>query len=273
MTHHPRVIQVSDTHLGASNSERELASLNAWRAFSHRVSADPPDLVVITGDLVLDQPDSANDRAFVHELITTAGFTVRVVPGNHDVGDHAVRGGLPADWHGAVVTDQRVQQWEEVWGASHWATELGAWDLIGLNAQVLGSGTAAESEQWEWLDEYARTRDERRHAIVFMHEPLAAPTAVDAAEPWMCVPSTAGEKLSRLFTRMNVDLIAAGHTHRFHQWVAAGLEQLTAPSLVSAIPVRDDMIQPVGDKAPGWVGFELCDAALGVRHITLTSDR
>ena len=58
-----RVVQLSDTHL---SGERAYGAAN-FDAAVRAVNADPPDLVVATGDLALDQPDNAGDRAFARE--------------------------------------------------------------------------------------------------------------------------------------------------------------------------------------------------------------
>src|SRR5689334_7658922 len=79
-----RVTQLSDTHLSASRPW----SVPNFEAVVRHVEAHPPDLVVNTGDLVLDDPDDDDDAAYAQELHGSIGPAVLVIPGNHDVGDN-----------------------------------------------------------------------------------------------------------------------------------------------------------------------------------------
>jgi 3',5'-cyclic AMP phosphodiesterase CpdA len=260
-------VHVSDLHLGAAGgSERQRAATAAWAEFAAGIAEDPPELVVVTGDIVVLDPDDAPDHAFAHGLLRDLGVRVRTVPGNHDVGDHPTRGGLPADWHGAPVTDGRVRQWERVWGAGHWSDTLAGRRLLGLNSQLFGTGVDAEQRQWEWLTSLAEAGAPHAPAVLFIHEPIRIPGPSTIADPWTSIPDSAVDRLCALLHRLNVQLIAAGHTHRFLKCDVEGIEQVTAPSLVAPIPVRSDMLQPPGAEAPGWVELSLGPHRIDVRH-------
>lgn len=267
-----RVIQVSDLHLGsaAGQARRREADI-AWTQFIDRVRTDPPDLVVVTGDIVVDDPDSLGDHLYARRRVAQLDVQTIVLPGNHDVGDHHVRDGLPADWHGARVSAARVSQWEKLWGPSYQIRELSDWTLIGLNSQLFGSDLLQEQLQWDWLLNNALPRAKGRRCAVFLHEalhlrPEYQPTA--PANGWMSIPKKQSESLTDLLSSADIDLIASGHTHRFAQWRLGGLRAVNAPGLVGPIPVRSTMTQPCGSTAPGWVELTFRDAAIEIRHVS-----
>ena len=86
-----RIVQISDTHLSAAGGVPP-----PWPAAM--AGADPPDLVVHSGDIVYEDPDDVADREFARRLHEIASDLV-VIPGNHDVGfygeDRAGLGGWP----------------------------------------------------------------------------------------------------------------------------------------------------------------------------------
>ena len=78
-----RIVQLSDTHLSARQGvPAQWPSTLAW------LRADPPALVVHSGDIVLEDPDDAADRDFARRLLAAIPSDVVVIPGNHDVGDY-----------------------------------------------------------------------------------------------------------------------------------------------------------------------------------------
>ncbi|WP_051701488.1 metallophosphoesterase family protein [Mycetocola saprophilus] len=266
----PTLFHVSDPHLGHSGGDRRAhAAETAWAHLHASVSRDRPDLVIITGDLVVDDPDDPTDRALAHARITALDAPVLVVPGNHDVGDHAIRAGLPADWHGTLVSEARVLAWEALWGPSFWMRELEGWVLLGINAQILGSGLPAERRQWEWLERVALPAVSARPLLVFSHESLDARPETrreSAAESdsWMSIPSAASSRLAALLAPYRPVAVCAGHTHRHLDWTVSGFRGITAPSLTGAIPERSDMTAALGDQRPGWLRYTLENGALRV---------
>ena len=61
-----RVVQISDTHLSPTRAYAvpNVRAILAWLA------ADPPDLVVHTGDVTADDPDDAGEADFARQLLT-----------------------------------------------------------------------------------------------------------------------------------------------------------------------------------------------------------
>ncbi|NYI71301.1 3',5'-cyclic AMP phosphodiesterase CpdA [Naumannella cuiyingiana] len=254
------ILQVSDPHLGASGGpERAELGRRHWAAFAERVSADPPALVVVSGDIVVDDPDDEADQAEAATAVASLGVPTLVLPGNHDVGDHQLRRGLPADWHGKLVTAERVAAWEARWGPSFRSLQLGSWTIIGINAQVLGSGTPREAEQWDWLERTALAAGDPRPKLVFLHESLGPRPEDTGNDSWLSVPTAPGHRLAALIRDANVALVAAGHTHKYLAWSGDGIAQVTAPSLAGPILVRPDMTAASGDPDAGWLDHTLHD--------------
>ena len=80
-TERVRVIQLSDTHLAAATGiPASLQSLLAG------INANPPDLVVHTGDVVWFDPDDTLDRSFARLALSKLTCRMLAIPGNHDVG-------------------------------------------------------------------------------------------------------------------------------------------------------------------------------------------
>ena len=138
-----RIVQISDTHLSHlggptnDNLERLIPFVNDQLR---------PDLVVHSGDVLIADPDSAADRAAARELLSGITAPLRVVPGNHDVGE-------PGDepWGGLGTTSARVAAFAGAFGPDHWL-ELGDYAVIGLNSEVLSTGLPEEQAQWDWLE-------------------------------------------------------------------------------------------------------------------------
>ena len=102
-----RIIQFSDTHIshlggvGYANAERLVDYLNEVAA---------PELAINTGDVVILDPDAADDRDAAIRIHERIQAPLRVLPGNHDVGECA-----RDPWRGLGVTSERVQAFRSAW--------------------------------------------------------------------------------------------------------------------------------------------------------------
>lgn len=182
-----RVVQFSDTHISHRGGvPRSLQGL------LDQVAADPPDLLVLTGDLVLEDPDDEADRAFAHAVLSAAPSPVLAIPGNHDIGFYG------EDAH----RDRRVAAFCEVWGSDRFAVDVAGWRLVGANAYLLGT-----PEHDEWLREQATSG---RPTAVFVHQPQTGGEPVDGWE----TPPTVREAFDVATAGGDVRLIASGHRHR-----------------------------------------------------------
>ncbi|OLT14323.1 hypothetical protein BJF78_02400 [Pseudonocardia sp. CNS-139] len=271
-----RVAHVTDTHLAADAADgRSAAGRAGWEAVAAALALDPPDLVVHTGDLVLGDPDTAADHTHARRLLAGLPCPVLVVPGNHDVGDHADRPDLPAAWLGKPVTEARCRRFREVWGGDRWAVRRAGWLLVGLNSLVLGSGLPSEAAQRDWLAAVLGAWP--GPAAVFLHEPLVLdPDAGCAArETWAMPPVDARLRLLDALGAgpAAVVLVASGHLHRFRDVAAAGRRHVTAPSTAYPIVPQPGMPQPAGDPRPGYVRYDLRpDGTVAVTPLVLAAE-
>src|SRR4026209_2118491 len=58
-----------------------------------------------------------------------------------------------------------------LFGPDYWALEADPWLVLGLDAQLFGSAVEQETEQWEWLGDFA-ARAGKRPVVVMLHKPL-----------------------------------------------------------------------------------------------------
>jgi 3',5'-cyclic AMP phosphodiesterase CpdA len=175
-----RIIQFSDTHishrggLGHDNAERLAGYLN---------EVARPDLVINSGDVVIIDPDDEADRAAALRLHQRIEAPLRVIPGNHDVGE-----GADDPWRGIKVSSERVRAFRQAWGSDRFVVhgeagcDADGWAFVGINSELCGSGLPEEDEQWAWLEDMAASLA-GRPVMLFLHKPLlidagSGPTAV-----------------------------------------------------------------------------------------------
>ncbi len=173
-----RVVQLSDLHLGPVDHEINAAmNRRAWdnaRQVAARLNAraDAESLViVITGDLTDNGHRFPAEYGPAGEWLATLPGTVRVVPGNHDVGNFATAP-MPSN-NRELICATNLEQWRETWGDDHWAHAADGHRLVGINSMLLGSGLDAEAAQWSWLEAQLDEADGAGEGVwVFQHAPL-----------------------------------------------------------------------------------------------------
>jgi len=216
-----RVVQLSDTHLSRRRAVPETVT---W--LLDRINDDPPDLVVVTGDIVEHDPDDDADRAFAHDVLTNVPCRVVAIPGNHDIGFYDE----PA------ARDRRVAAFAETWGGDRFSIDVAGWRLVGANAYLLG-----ETDHDDWLHD-AVTAD--LPVAVFIHQPVGG----DPADGWE-MPQVAREAFERSIGGAVIRHLISGHRHRSFD----GGRIVWAPSTTFRGPAEQD--SPETDPAPGAVGY------------------
>ncbi|MCS6853604.1 MAG: metallophosphoesterase [Elioraea sp.] len=194
------VVQISDSHVSP-----RIRRFNAnWQAAVTAVNRLSPDLVVHTGDATLDGADSDDDCAFAARGLAALAAPVRVVPGNHDVGDGGSRY-QPA-------TQDRLARFERHFGPASWTEDRPGWRLIGLNSQAMGAGDGLAQGVTAAIAEALRSLGDRRLAV-FLHKPALIEALEEGEVGYWAVPPAARGPLALLLTHPALRLVASGHLH------------------------------------------------------------
>jgi 3',5'-cyclic AMP phosphodiesterase CpdA len=246
-----RIIQLSDTHISHLGG---VPAANMSLLADHINHEIRPDLVVHTGDVVIADPDSAADRDAAKQLLARVEPPLRVLPGNHDVGESA-----DEPWMDLAVTSNRIAAFAAAWGQDRFlqagsaATRSANWVFIGLNSERLGSGLPEEGEQWDWLADAARLA-RGQSVMLFLHKPLWSPMG---SRSGITPPQAARDRLVALFAGARLRVVANGHMHRYRRASAGGILTVWAPSLTFAVPA--DAERGLEPGAPGIVEYLIED--------------
>jgi 3',5'-cyclic AMP phosphodiesterase CpdA len=229
------VIFVSDTHLSRDAPEAQ----ENWAAVVRYITAAAPDLVIHLGDLSLDGARNPADLDHARGHLQLLPVPWTAVPGNHDIGDNPLPGAPDA----MAVTEVRRQRWLDVVGADYWSLVIADWTLLAVNAQLAGSGIAAEAGQWSWLADQLRSAGPDRRIALLAHKPLTAPAdELAAAPPYRFWPPAARDRLSHLFAGRPPALFVSGHVHQSRQLRLDGTGHVWVPTTWAVLP---DHAQPV----------------------------
>lgn len=216
-----KIVQITDTHL----THRDGVTRDNFDRIVKHVNDDlRPDLIVHTGDIVVVDPDSTADRQRAHELMGRFTAPVRVVPGNHDVGEPGEH-----PWKGIGVTDERVAEFEQVWGPGHWRHDSEGWTVLGLNSELFGSGLERETGQWQWLEQTIADMPTDQPVLMFLHKPIwpATDAPTDHALDIGDVPRA---RLLDLLARVALKGVGSGHLHRYRRTARDGVAEVWGPS-------------------------------------------
>ena len=267
-----RVILVSDSHLSPDAPEAQAN----WAAVVRHVATARPDLVIHLGDLSLDGMRNPAELDHARRQLDLLPAQWQVIPGNHDVGDNP----LPGEASGLAIDDARRHRWLDAVGPDHWSLTLPGWTLLALNAQLAGSGLAAEASQWTWLEDQVRRAGDDQRVALISHKPLAAPEPeLAAAPPYRFWPAVARDRLAGLFARRPPALAISGHVHQSRVLRHDGTEHLWVPTTWAMLP--DSAQRAVGSKRAGIVALELRPGADplpefiepdGLAQLTITAD-
>jgi len=254
-----RIIQFSDTHIshlggvGYGNTERLVDYLN---------EVAEPDLVVNTGDVVILDPDATEDRDAAMRIHERIDAPLRVLPGNHDVGECA-----PKPWRGIGVSSRRVQGFRSAWGSDRFvlfgdaARDAEGWAFVGINSELCASGLPEEDEQWAWLEEIA-AEAAGRSVMFFLHKPLVID---DGTRESVTVAAAARERILGTFGDADLRVVANGHVHRYRCATAGDVIAVWAPSL-SFSPAAEPYLK-FGPGTAGIVEYSVRGRQVGARFV------
>jgi len=243
-----RVVVASDSHL----SERTPEAQRNWSAVLRHLESVRPDLLLHAGDLSLDGTHDGSDLLHARAQLSRVRVPWLAVPGNHDIGDNPGPGGDPDD----AITGGRLARWRDEVGFDYWATGLGKWRVVGVNAQLFGSASEEEAAQWKFLE--AELTGPHAPTVLVSHKPLTASGSELAAAPrYRFVPSPARERVVELCHEAGVEVVVSGHVHQSRRLHAAGMTHLWGPTTWAVLP---DWLQPcIGAKRCGILELDLRD--------------
>jgi 3',5'-cyclic AMP phosphodiesterase CpdA len=229
-----RIIQLSDTHISHLGG---VPAANMSRLADHVNNEIRPDLVVHTGDVVIADPDSVADRDAAKRLLALVEPPLRVIPGNHDVGESA-----DEPWMELPVTSDRIAAFAAAWGQDRFllegsaATRSANWVFIGINSERLGSGLPEEGEQWDWLAD-AAGQSRGKSVMLFLHKPLWSPMG---SQSGITPRQAARDRLVALFADARLRVVANGHMHVYRRTFEGDILTVWAPSLTFARPAEPE---------------------------------
>src|SRR5215468_2244121 len=244
-----RIVVLSDIHLSPTHGffwENWCAA----RAFANAASADA---VIVNGDLTINGADSDAEIAFAANALMSLRAPVMTLPGNHDVGDEP-----PGQDPNQIIDADRLTRWDRSFGTDRWALDAGGWRLVGVNAQLFGSGLAREQVQDNWLDEELDAATGRPIAL-FLHKPLFLELPTDDDVSSACIVPSAPTRLLDKMHRSDVRLIVSGHLHQHRDRTLGGLRHLWVPAVAFAAPQAHG-----GDSRCGITVLDFCSDGLQV---------
>jgi 3',5'-cyclic AMP phosphodiesterase CpdA len=241
-----RIALVSDTHL----AERVANFTANWQAVRAWIDAVSPDLVIHLGDITVNGTDDAEELVHARGAFEGLGAPIRFLPGNHDIGDNPVEPGAPASH---PLNPTRLADHRRLFGPDWWSIEAEGWQLVGLDAQLLGTGGAEEEAQFAWLD--ATLAAHCGPLGLLLHKPLFRDRPEDTEAHIRYVPSRPRRRLFGLLAGRDLRFVAAGHTHQLRQHSVDGVEHVWTPS--AAFCITDAMQERIGEKVVGTMLLEL----------------
>jgi 3',5'-cyclic AMP phosphodiesterase CpdA len=246
-----RIALLADTHLSARSPE----CVANWHAARRAVGRLGADQTIHLGDITLDGKTHAEELGFAAQRMRQWPTAMRCVPGNHDLGDGS--GDMPLDSRGMAA-------YREVFGPDHWAIDTGDWRLLGIDAQLLGSGSPQEHALWAWLDLQACDPAAPANTALFLHRPVLRPHPGESARKGRYVARQASERLLGGALQSTLRLVVSGHTHQYLDLTVAGVRHIWMPSTAFILP--DDMQTRIGEKL---VGIGLLDFSDGAARFDL----
>jgi 3',5'-cyclic AMP phosphodiesterase CpdA len=231
-----RIALIADTHLSARSPE----CVANWHAARRAVGRLAPEFTINLGDITLDGQTHPEELEFAANLARDWATPMLCVPGNHDVGDASGEVPFNAPLHLAYM---------KLFGPDHWALRVGTWLLLGVNAQLMGSGTEHEQAQWHWIEAQAALAGPQDRTALFLHRPVLRSVAGEGKRKGRYVAAAACERLLNGPLRASLRLVVSGHTHQHLDVTEDGVRHVWMPSSGFILP--DHMQARVGEKVVG----------------------
>jgi 3',5'-cyclic AMP phosphodiesterase CpdA len=243
--------QISDPHItrrGKRLSGRVDTAGFLARAVAQLKGLTPKaDVTVVTGDLV--EGGSAEEYAYLRELLAPLAMPIYVIPGNHDERENLRR----------AFADQ---PWMPKSGFLHYAVDDYPVRILALDSNVPGAphGTLDEA-QLTWLDARLQEETMKPTVILLHHPPFSTGIAFMDA---MRLFEGAEEFAAIIAAHPQVERILCGHVHRPIEVRWQGTLMMTAPSTCHQIPLlltpdgpEGFTFEPPGYRLHCWDGHRL----------------
>ncbi len=215
-------------------------------------SRQRPEAVVHAGDLTFDAASDPDELVAARRMLDGLGVPWVAVPGNHDIGDNPGTSGPP-------VAPEWLGRWVSELGPDRWSLDLGRWTLLGVDAQLFGSGLSEEEDQWSWLDRKVSALPPERPVALVIHKPLwAGPGELESTVPSRFVPPPARRRLDEMLLHgRHVPLVVSGHVHQYRVLSDDRRLHAWAPTAWAVLP--DEEQPTIGLKRCGVLSIVLDD--------------
>jgi 3',5'-cyclic AMP phosphodiesterase CpdA len=208
---------VADTHMNeveyGSSSPYECNRIaNArTRYVVERLNQIDPALTIHLGDLVHPVPGMPTYAAAAgnfKQLTAALRSPLRLVPGNHDVGDK------PVAWAPAgIVSDTALALWRQHFGDHYYAFDFRGLHIAVIDAQIINSGLRSEAEQWAWLERDLADHRGQRTFLCLHYPPYV--TDPDESESYDNLADPGRSWLLSLIETHRPEAVFCGHVHNF----------------------------------------------------------
>ncbi len=223
-----RILHISDLHIGRNrdniieaNNLDLIVKYILKRAESDWQKKDDKPLIMLTGDIANDGVASQFERARCYfDQLANAGFTLRIIPGNHDYGKN-----------GNDANEESFNLFKDYFGHFHkmeypLCGPLNNHFLVGLNSmEVFTASNFAEGrlgerqidKVCEFLEETNRKRSPQQKIIVYLHHhPFLFPDdgLFRRMGEYFGHRLEDGRDFMAKIKELKVDMLLFGHEHR-----------------------------------------------------------
>jgi 3',5'-cyclic AMP phosphodiesterase CpdA len=245
-----RIALVSDSHLAPA-----ARAFNAnWDAAAAYIAAARADLTIHLGDITIDGFADPSEFAYVQTMTARWPTPMRYLPGNHDIGDNPPGPDVAAT---APLSRERLEDYRRAFGPDFWMVEADGWRIIGVDAQLFGTGSADEGAQWAWLDA-TLAGSHGAPLVLCLHKPLFQVSPADDTPHHRYVPIAPRQRLAARLAGEDVRAVLSGHVHQYLDRVVDGVRHIWLPSTAYYMPAQER----IGEKVTGLGLLDLTRGAL-----------
>jgi len=235
-----RIALVSDPHKTRGTAEDQPRYKGHLDEVISQVNQADVDVVLIAGDLT--DSGAAQDRADFQAQIQGFRAPVRVIPGNHDIGDK-----LTVETPGTVTAEQ-IAAFEQAHGPSFWSDARFGVRILGINSPMLGSGLSREAEQWTFLEREI-AQSSTLPTILLTHYPLFIETLDEPSSLYWNIEPEPRKRLLTMLKQAGIRTVLSGHLHRPLNFTIDGITYITT------LPVSFGL--PFGVQPEGWTAVTI----------------